>query len=392
MQRDQACSAGLLHGVPFAVKDIFDTADFPTEYNSPIYRGRRPSQDAECVARARVAGAVLIGKTVTSEFAHTVLGPTANPVNIRYSPGGSSSGSAAAVAAGFVPIALGTQTGGSAIRPASYCGVFGFKPTFGRLSMAGIKPVAPSLDTVGLFARNMPDLETFFRALTPGIDLVPTRSLRRCIAVCRASGWGAPDPGAEAVLASALESLATGGYEISTLELPSHFDSLPASCMTLLNAELARSLAHEYAHHRSLLSDETRQAIESGRAITAADLKKVYELQRASSVELNELFENFEALLTFSARGKLHWATKMANPVFNRVWTMLHVPCINIPAGRGPNRLPIGLQLIGRRGRDLELLNLARQASEVRSRPPFFADSCSASRQLTKRHSEEQIQ
>jgi amidase len=362
-QRDATRGTGPLHGIPFAVKDVFDTADFPTEYNSSIYRGNRPVHDAACVARARDAGAVLIGKTVTSEFAHVVLGPTANPVDIRYSPGGSSSGSAAAVAAGFVPLTLGTQTGGSVIRPASYCGVYAFKPTFGRLPVQGVKPVAPSLDTVGLFAASVADLETLFLALCDAGEAVVRSPSRKRIAVCRASGWGCADADAHAVLDHASESLAMAGFRIEVLELPAHFDRLPDVCMTLLDAELAQSLSHEYARHRTQIGGPTRKAIEKGRAVTRAQLSDARKLQASCALQLGRMFDDFDAIVSFSAAGEAPPGRVNGDSAFNRVWTMLHVPCMNIPAGNGAHGLPIGVQLIGRRGSDLTLLALAREAS-----------------------------
>ncbi len=363
-QRDDDRRPVLLHGIPLAVKDIFDTCDFPTEYNSAIYRGRKPARDAECVARARAAGAVLLGKTVTSEFAHVVLGPTANPVDVRYSPGGSSSGSAAAVAAGFVPLALGSQTGGSAIRPASYCGVFGFKPTYGRLPVGGMKAVAPSLDTVALFARSVIDLEFFFSALALQPRTKPAHAGTKTIGFCRASGWGHVERDAERILERAADALASGGYRVVPMDLPARFDRLPTDCMTILNAELSQSLSYEYAHHRSAISEATRLAIEAGRSVRTADLASAYERQRTASEDLDRLFDGFDAVLTYSATGEAPLGHANGDSVFNRVWTMLHVPCLNVPAGKGANRLPIGVQLIGRRGRDAELLSLAREASE----------------------------
>jgi Asp-tRNA(Asn)/Glu-tRNA(Gln) amidotransferase A subunit family amidase len=369
-QRDAARPSGPLHGIPLAVKDNFDTVDYPTEYNSPIYRGYRPQRDAECVARARAAGAVLLGKTVTSEFAHVNLGPTVNPVDARYSPGGSSSGSAAAVAAGFVPLALGTQTGGSAIRPASYCGVFAFKPTFGRLPVQGVKAVAPSLDTVSVFARSVEDVETCFLALAAGEEVPDSRAGKR-IAIFRAQAWGSADPSTEAVLAHAAESLAAADFSITELQLPATFDRLPSACMTLLNAELARSLAREYAEDRARIGNETREAIEAGRAVTAIELGVAHELQRSCSSQLERLFDDFDAILTFSAPGEAPLGHANGDSVFNRVWTMLHVPCINLPAGFGPKRLPIGVQLVGRHRHDRQLLMLARVAGEAMGATDF---------------------
>jgi Asp-tRNA(Asn)/Glu-tRNA(Gln) amidotransferase A subunit family amidase len=367
-QRDADRRPLRLLGIPLAVKDIFDTCDFPTEYNSPIYRGNQSRRDAECVARARRAGAVLVGKTVTSEFAHVVLGPTVNPVDPRYSPGGSSSGSAAAVAAGFVPMALGSQTGGSGIRPGSYCGVFAFKPTYGRLPVAGMRPVAPSLDTVALFARRVSDLEAAFTALAAPKSAEPKPRTRR-IVVCRPEAWGSAESDSERVLITAADAMARAGYDVDAFVLPRDFDALADDCMKILDFELSRSLAHEYEHARDAISAATRHAIETGRAIDAASMGTAYERQVWARNELEHRFERFDAILTFSAPGEPPRGHKNGDSSFNRVWTMLHVPCLNIPAGHGQHGLPVGVQLIGRLNDDVRLLALARDASAYLTRP-----------------------
>jgi Asp-tRNA(Asn)/Glu-tRNA(Gln) amidotransferase A subunit family amidase len=351
--------SGNLHGIPIALKDVFDTRDMPTEYNSPIYRHHQPRSDAACVRRLREAGAIILGKTVTSEFAHSVLGATVNPVNPAHSPGGSSSGSAAAVAADLTPLALGTQTGGSTIRPASYCGVPGFKPTFGRISLDGVKALAPSLDTAGLFARNIEDIALLFGVMTGDEEKVPPDRAAPRIALCAPSFWGEAAQSSKNALAAAAQVMSSSGCTISTFELPSAFESLPQLASMTIEAEMSRSLREEYAHHRELLAPQTRKAIESGLALPEGRLEQAYRLRGECCAILENCFEKFDALLTFSAPGEAPAGNENGSAVFNSAWTMLGVPCLNIPGSVGPEGLPVGVQLIGRRDADAALLRLA---------------------------------
>lgn len=342
-----------LHGIPLAIKDVFDTVDLPTAYNSPIYAGHRPSQDAACVARLRSSGAVILGKTVTAEFAHVHPGKTANPHDVRYSPGGSSSGSAAAVAAYMAPLALGTQTGGSTIRPGSFCGVFAFKPSFGRIALEGVKALAPSLDTAGFFARSVDDLMIIDRVLADA-PTAARRDSRLRLGICRALRDRA-EPAARALLDDVANRL-EGWAEVIELDLPSEFDALPAASLLLINVEMAQSLAHEYAAHRNALSETARDAIAAGLAAKSTEVERAYTLQSDCSARLDGLLEQLDAITTLSAPGEAPLGRGSGDSIFNRTWTMLHVPCLNLPVGRGPNGMPIGVQLVGRKHRDFELL------------------------------------
>ena len=270
---DRAPARGPLHGVPIGVKDIIDTADLPTEMGSPIYRGHRPTSDAACVALTRAAGAVILGKTVTCEFAGMAPGATTNPHNVAHTPGGSSSGSGAAVADFMAPVAFGTQTGGSVLRPAAYCGVFGFKPTFGAFNRRGVYPAAESLDTIGLFARSIDDIELLSDVLelrTPSAPAALERAPR--VGLCRTPLWSTAQPETVAALEDAAERLGKAGAQVREIALPAEFSGLRnAARETINNYERAAAMAYEWDHHREAISDRLRTRIEIGRAMPHAD-------------------------------------------------------------------------------------------------------------------------
>ena len=255
-QRDAEAPSGPLHGVPVGIKDTFDTVDMPTTWGSPIYAGNRPGADASAVALLRAAGAVILGKTVATEFAGLDAGKTRNPHNGAHTPGGSSSGSAAAVADAMVPVALGSQTAGSIIRPAAFCGAVGYKPSYGALSRRGMAPIADALDTVGLMTRSIDDLELILAVLTcrppPPADRAADRAAARPprIGLCRTHLWAEIDPSAAAGVEDAASRLAAAGAEVSEVELPSRFADLAALQMKLLGFETARTFAHEWRLHR----------------------------------------------------------------------------------------------------------------------------------------------
>ena len=358
-RRDLEATRGPLHGIPVGVKDIFATADMPTRYNSPIYREHRPAIDAACVQRLREAGAIVIGKTETAEFAHQSPAPTANPVNERYTPGGSSSGSAAGTADFFFPLALGSQTGGSTIRPGSFCGVFAFKPSFDRLPCSGMKHLAPSLDTVGLYARSVADLSLLF-AVLDGNSPEPVRRGPLRIGVCR-------NYLAEKVDASSRETLArfaaaAGDRAIVTeIELPSAFDELPDASLALMDAELAVSLKTECERHPELVSEKARDAFGRGQNIGRDQIQAILQARDECRRHAHRIFESHDALLTFSACGEPPIGRDPGDAVVNRPWSLLGLPCINIPAGHGPHGLPIGVQLVGAFNRDAMLLETAQR-------------------------------
>lgn len=364
---DQGPKQGALHGLPFGVKDVLDTSSLRTAYGSPIYRNHLPRKDASAVARSRAAGGVLLGKTVTTEFAYQKPGRTVNPHDVRHTPGGSSSGSAAAVADRMVPFAFGTQTGGSVIRPAAYCGVVGFKPSYDAIERAGVRPLAASLDTVGVLARTVDDAALLagvaMAAETPGMPPVPGRPR---IGICRTAHWDAAEPPARQALDRAADAFARAGADIREVELPENFEQLNGSQETIMAADAAKAFAYEVENHEVQLSPALRALI--ARGLGTAKLHDI--AARALAVVSRERFERFmrdwDMLLTPAATGEAPEGLRSTgSAVFNRTWTLLHVPCIALPYGRGPRGLPLAIQLVGTRHGDWPLLALARWAEAV---------------------------
>ena len=350
---------GPLHGLPVGVKDVLDTADMPSEYNSAIWRGHRPRADAACVAWAKAAGAVVLGKTVTTEFATRTPGPTTNPHDPARTPGGSSSGSAAGVAAGFFPLAFGTQTAGSVIRPAAYCGVVGFKPSFGLISRMGMKLMSDRLDTVGVMARSVADCALLAGAVS-GIELgdpdtrVPSGPR---IGLCRSPAWDRAAPETVALFEGVAGALARAGASVQDFALPSAFDALEAAHAVIMNNESARAMGWEMCNAREQLSPALRERLEWGLAQPEAAVIESRALFRFLQRGFEEMMDGLDILLTPSAPGEapvgLAWTGDAA---FNFIWTSLHVPCVTVPAGTGPNGMPLGVQVVAPRGRDREAL------------------------------------
>jgi Asp-tRNA(Asn)/Glu-tRNA(Gln) amidotransferase A subunit family amidase len=359
-QRDRAATRGPLHGVPIGVKDVMDTHDMPTEYGSPIYRGHRPAADASCVALARAAGAVVIGKTVTTEFATFSPGKTANPHNPAHTPGGSSSGSAAAVADGMVPLAFGTQTAGSVIRPASFCGVVGYKPSFGTIARTGVKPLSDSLDTVGIMARDVGDAAFFAAVLSdrPGLRLGDTTIVR--IAFCRTPEWNEAGPGTIAALDHAVSSLARAGAPTVEIISPPEHQGLVEAQKIIMDYETARCLAFEYATRATDLSANLRERIATGLGHSAEAYDAARHAVARARAALPTFFADFDAVLVPAAPDEApKGLDRTGDPIFNRTWTILHVPCVTVPAWRGAGGLPVGVQLVGRVGDDARTLRAA---------------------------------
>jgi Asp-tRNA(Asn)/Glu-tRNA(Gln) amidotransferase A subunit family amidase len=357
---------GPLHGLPIGVKDIMDTADMPTAYGSPIYTWHRPAWDAACVAAARAAGGVMLGKTVTTEFAAYNPAGTVNPRDFGHTPGGSSSGSAAAVADEMVPLAFGSQTVGSIIRPASFCGVVGYKPSFGTLSRAGVKPLAESLDTVGTIARTVEDAALLVGALTARADLLslPQASKLR-LGLCRTHDWNQTRPEVGEALEAAARTLSTAGARVSQVELPQDFAALGDAHGEILGYEIARNLAHEFAVHGARLSTRLRELLEASRQVTPERYDRARVLARACRMAFSSAIDECHVLLAPSTTGEApEGLDSTGNPVMNRVWTLLHVPCVTVPVARGPSGLPVGLQVIGRFADDARTLAAARWVHE----------------------------
>jgi len=358
---DRLQPLGPLHGLPFAAKDNYDTFDMPTTSGSPIYAGNRPTCDASTVALARSAGAILVGKTVATEFAYLKPAKTRNPHDTSRAPGGSSSGSAAAVAAGMVPFAFGSQTVGSVIRPAAFCGAAAFKPTFDLLPVTGIKSMAWSLDTAGVFGRTVADCALLVDAIlgTNYLDAVET-GRPPSIAMCRTQDW--PDAGAEAI--SALEEAASVfskvGAKVRAIKLPSDFARLRDALMIILAFEMAKVLAPEVARHRELLSPQLDEQLERGRAISFDEYFEAKSAAAACRAKLEDLFGDTDILMAHAAPGEAPVGNAYTGFSFlNGVCTMLGTPCVNVPGLKGPNSMPIGLLAVGRVGDDKRTLAVA---------------------------------
>lgn len=350
-----------LAGLPIAVKDNIDTADLPTGYGSSIYDKHRPVSDAACVTLAKAAGAIALGKTVTTEFAYYSPGKTVNPHNAAHTPGGSSQGSAAAVAAGMVPIAFGTQTAGSIIRPAAYCGVVGYKPTWGLIPRAGAKLLSDWLDTVGVFARDVSDAAFFVAALTGRPALKPDgQGGPFKIAVLREPYPGALEPEGRAALDAAAEALRRAGHDVSDLPTPPLLQPIARLQRLTMAYDMDKTLGWERHMHEGKLSPILKTYLDEGRGISGRAYDAAIATTREAVRDLDSVFGAADVILSPPAPGEaprgLH-AT--GDPAFNRIWTQLQLPCLTLPAGAGPNGLPVGVQLAARSGQDALLLAAA---------------------------------
>ncbi|MBA3504549.1 MAG: amidase [Betaproteobacteria bacterium] len=347
---DSQSTSGLLHGLPIAVKDLFDTSDMPSSYGSPIYANHRPAWDAACVAVARAAGAIVVGKTVTTEFATFHPGPTRNPRNLQHTPGGSSSGSAAAVADWMVPLAFGSQTAGSIVRPAAYCGVVGYKPTFGMVSRVGVKMISDTLDTIGVLARGVPDAALFVAALTDRHELLidrPTAVVPR-IGMCRTYEWNRAQPETVAAFEDAGERLRAAGASVRDVTLPLPFAGLVEAQTAIMVSEVAKSLSHENLVHRKNLSAEMTRMIDAGLTVSPQQYDAARSVTRTCHAMLPEVFNKFDVLLAPSTKGEAPAGiAATGDPLFNRIWTLLHVPVVHVPVARGPHGLPVGVTVVG---------------------------------------------
>ena len=352
----------LLRGVPIGIKNIFDTDDMPTTYGSPIYVGCRPASDASAAALPRAAGGILIGKTVTTEFANRHPGPTTNPNDPDFSPGGSSSGSAAAVADFMVPLAIGTQTGGSVIRPAAYCGVVGFKPSFGLFPPAGMRINTEALDTVGIMARSVGDIALFCAAMMAipyALPAMPEAGPR--LGLCRGPHWDEAQPEGRAVLEAAAERLAAAGAVVSDTEAPPESADGDERQGILGAFEGLRNHMPELYRHEALLSARLREEkIALGRQLTLDQFRTACRDAERARVAAQNWASGFDAILTLPAAGQApRGLADTGSAAFNALWTQLYMPCLTLPAGRGPDGLPVGVQLVARRHTDERLLAIA---------------------------------
>jgi Asp-tRNA(Asn)/Glu-tRNA(Gln) amidotransferase A subunit family amidase len=365
---------GPLHGLPVGVKDIIDTADMPTENGTVLHAGRRPTRDATIVGLLRAAGAIILGKTVTTELAVYAPNKTGNPHDLERTPGGSSSGSAAAVADGMVPLAIGSQTNGSVIRPASFCGVYGYKPSHGLISRHGILAQSRPLDTVGVMAADLEGLALLaeplmaYDPLDP--DMRPQPAPRLLEVACqeppvtptlgfvRTPVWDQAEEGTKAAFAELVEAL---GERVEEAPLSSLFDDAIEVHRTIMETDLARSFAKEYTRGRDQLSDTLRTMIERGQRTLAVDYNRAVDRRQILSAALDPYFDRYEALVTPATLGEAPMGLgATGSPVFCTIWTLCGMPAITLPLLRGGHGLPLGVQLVGQRGDDARLLRTAR--------------------------------
>lgn len=368
---DRHPGRGLLHGIPFGIKDIIDTFDMPSRYGSPIYADHQPAWDAGAVALARAAGGLALGKTVTTEFANRHPGPTRNPHNLAHTPGGSSSGSAAAVADFHVLLAIGTQTGGSVIRPAAYCGVYGYKPTFQTVPNAGVRTNTDAFDTVGMMARSIGDLALFRAALSAipyvAVEATPIRSLR--FGVCRTPWWESAQAESRDAVTQTVEHLSTRGAGIVAFDLPAMFADAESAHRLICAFEIVRNYADELAHSRDQLSEDFRRIrVEPGQGASLAEFRSAHRcIERCRLWFAQALAEHeIDALITPSAPGEAPAGiASSGNPIFNFLWTALYAPAITLPRFSGPHGLPVGVQLVGAPFQDHRLFQLAMAVDDL---------------------------
>jgi Asp-tRNA(Asn)/Glu-tRNA(Gln) amidotransferase A subunit family amidase len=363
--RATAQAAGMkdkpLRGLPVGLKDIFDTADMPTEYGSPIYLGYRPKADASLVALIRRNGGALIGKTVTTQFAHLDPGKTRNPHNLAHTPGGSSSGSAAGVAAGFFPIATGTQTGGSVIRPAAYCGVAGFKPSYRLLPSVGMKCVSWHLDTAGLFAASIADVAFAAGAISDRdlrVDKTTPSSPR--IGVLRDQPWPAASADMMAALDKVARAASHANARVRDIKLTPVLAGAFKAHTTIQAYEAARSLASEHERHKDQLAKGVLELVEQGFAISPDAYDDARRTASQARGALSDVMADIDVILSPSAPGAAPKGLgSTGSSTFNRLWTLMGTPCVNVPGLADSGGLPLGVQVIGRFGQDRGTLEAA---------------------------------
>lgn len=358
LEQARACDAadtvaGPLHGVPVGVKDVLDTSDMPTEYGSEIYAGHRPDADSYCVAALRAAGAVILGKTTTTQFASPLPVGVRNPHDTDRTPGVSSSGSAAAVADFMVPLSNGTQTGGSVILPAAFCGVVGYKASLDGLDRTGIQALKKSLDTLGYFARSVEDIGLVYGAVTR--QFLPEDIARPRVGVCRTPMWAEAEDYAQAALETSAAALSAAGYDVTDVELPPELISIEDPFRVISNYEGKAALAADFRDHMDKMNPWMRETGES--TWTEHEYTDAVAMADAARVALGQMYDDFPVLLTPSTAGEA--PADLVSPTmssFNRMWTLMHGPTITLPVSKGPNNMPVGVQLAARVGDDAALI------------------------------------
>lgn len=363
---------GLLHGIPVAIKDIFDTADYPTECGTAVLKGRQPMHDSAVAARLREAGAVIIGKTVTTECAYFSPGPTRNPHDLTRTPGGSSSGSAAAVAAAMVPLAVGSQTNGSVIRPASFCGVYGVKPSHGLISRSGALMLSQTLDHVGVMARSLADAALILEVLA-GYDAadddtrpvaspdyleqvaepppVPPR-----LAFVRTPAWDKADPATHAAFSELAASL---GDQVSEIDLPDDYAAAWDDHHVIMATDMAHNLDPLLQRGGDVLSQQLRDLMAEGRSFPAVRYLQARQNGKSYAAGIGKLFDEFDAILTPSTPGVAPVGEATGSPAFNTLWSLTGLPAVTLPLLTGDSGMPLGVQLVGAPRDDARLLRTA---------------------------------
>jgi len=372
-ERDGQEPRGLLHGVPIGVKDIFDTAGIPTESGSRLFKGRVPDRDADIVRALKDSGAIVVGKTVTAELAFLHPGPTRNPYDLERTSGGSSMGSAAAVAAGVLPGAIGSQTNGSTIRPGAFCGAVGFKPTGGRLSTAGALEFSKTLDQVGAFAGDVASAARLAAALAgdaldewwTGRSARPPR-----FAAVRTSDWDSASDAMRMHFQTDVDALASEGGPIEWPALPDGLDEVPTLIQTVMAYESARTLGPLAEAQPENVSEKARMFFARGKTIAAAEYDRTIRERLRLIAAFNEWAAEYDAILTVPAVGEAPTPDTTGDPRFCSRWTFVGAPALVIPTGLGPAGLPLGLQLVGARGSDRRMLAAAAWAESLLPKPP----------------------
>ncbi len=357
---DATTSGAQLRGVPVGVKDVFDTFDMPSRYGSPIYADYQPRSDAAVVALLRGVGGLVLGKTVTTEFATFTPNVTTNPHNPAHTPGGSSSGSAAAVAAGMVPVAFGTQTIGSVIRPAAYCGVVGYKPSFGLLPRIGVKAISDCLDTVGCFTRSVADAAFFVGALARRPLAIGAGNHAPRIGLCLTAQWPHAQAETQALFAGLGARLSGAGANVVDFSLPALYDGINAAQDIIAAVEMAACLADEHRRFSHLMSERLRTRLDEGAAVPVSEYDAAMALATLGRQSLADAMTKIDVLVVPSAMGEAPKGLgATGDPVFNRTWSLMHTPCVHVPLTTGPNGLPLGVQVVGRVGDDARALACA---------------------------------
>ena len=368
LEQARACDAagaprGALHGVPVGIKDILDTRDMPTGHGSAIYRGDRPGRDSACVAALRAAGAVILGKTVTTEFASPYPAETGNPHDVSRTPGVSSSGSAASVADFMVPLANGTQTGGSVIGPAGRCGVYGYKASLDGLDRGGIRHLKPNLDTLGLFARSIPDLAlmraaSHGRAQAASLDIPTGQTLR--IGICRTPDWDEATPAVAAMFDTAERILKDAGANLSEVTLPAYLQEIEPDFSVISGVEGSRALTAEARDHLDSFNPWSKERYTEGAAYSEERYRQALDSTAKGREVLGAVFADYDAFITPTHPDEAPQdLTSAIGAVFNRLWTQMYTPAIHLPLFTGPAGMPIGFQVIGAQDTDDNALAFA---------------------------------